>query len=101
MDRIIEIFLFEGTFKGPLIQPTCNEQGHLQLDDVALSPIKLALNVYIHYLSGQPVRAFHHPHCKKKIFLVSSLNLPSFCLKQLPFVLSQRALLKSFSSSFV
>ncbi|KAK4823689.1 hypothetical protein QYF61_005755 [Mycteria americana] len=34
-----------GTFKGHLVQPPCNEQGHLQLDQVAQSPSKLTLNV--------------------------------------------------------
>ena len=31
----IELFGLEGTFKGHLVQPTCNEQGCLQLDKVA------------------------------------------------------------------
>jgi len=30
-----ELFELEGTFKGLLIQVPCNEQGHLQLDQVA------------------------------------------------------------------
>ena len=30
--RIIEWFALEGTFKGHPVQPPCNEQGHLQLD---------------------------------------------------------------------
>jgi len=41
--RIIECFGLEGTFKGHLIQPLCNEQGHLQLDQVAQSPIQPGL----------------------------------------------------------
>lgn len=35
----------EGTFKGHLFQPLCTKQGHLQTDQVALSPSNLALNV--------------------------------------------------------
>jgi len=29
----------EGTIKGHLVQPLCTEQGHLQLDQVAQSPV--------------------------------------------------------------
>jgi len=42
---IIKQFGLEGTFKGHRVQPPCNEQGHLQLDQVAQSPSKLTLNV--------------------------------------------------------
>ena len=38
--RIIELFEFEGTLKGHLVQLPCTEQGHLQLDQVAQSPIQ-------------------------------------------------------------
>jgi len=38
--RIIVWFGLEGTFKGHLVQPPCNEQGHLPLDQVAQSPIQ-------------------------------------------------------------
>jgi len=37
----------------------------------------------------------------ENFFLISSLTLPSYSLKTLPFVLSQQALLKSLSSSFL
>ena len=33
--RIIESFELEGTLKGHLVQLSCNEQEHLQLDQVA------------------------------------------------------------------
>ena len=38
--RIIEYFGLEGTFRGHLAQPSCSKQGHLQLDQVAQSPIQ-------------------------------------------------------------
>ena len=38
--RITEEFGLEGTCKGHLVQPPCNEQGHLQLDQVAQSPVQ-------------------------------------------------------------
>ena len=38
--RSIELFELEGTLKGHLVQFLCNEQGHLQLDEVAQSPIQ-------------------------------------------------------------
>lgn len=41
--RIIESFELEGTFE---LQPPCNEQGCLQLDQGAQSPSSLILNVY-------------------------------------------------------
>ena len=37
--RIIESLELEGTFKGHLGQIPCNEQGHLQLDQGAQSPV--------------------------------------------------------------
>jgi len=40
---IIECFELEETFRGHLAQPPCNEQGHLQLDHVAQSPIQPGL----------------------------------------------------------
>ena len=62
----IEWFGLEGTFKGPLVQPPGSEQGHLQLDQVAQSPVQPALECFqiwgICYLSGQPVPVVHHPH---------------------------------------
>ena len=38
--RFIEMFELEGTFKGHLVQLPCSDQGHLQLDQVAQSPIQ-------------------------------------------------------------
>jgi len=42
--RIIECFGLEGTFRGHLTQPPCSEQGHLQPDQVAQSPIQPGLD---------------------------------------------------------
>ena len=56
------------TFKSNLVQPPCNEQGHLQLDQVVQNPVQPDLECFqgwgIHNISG-PVPVFHHPHCKK------------------------------------
>ena len=43
---IIESFGLEGTFKGHLVQPPCNEQAHLQLDQVAQSPVQPDLECF-------------------------------------------------------
>ena len=67
--RIIEWFGLEGTFNGHLAQPPCSAQGHLQLDQIAQSPVQPDLECFlgwgIVHLSGKPVPVFHHPHCKK------------------------------------
>ena len=36
----VEWFGLGGTFKGHLVQPPCKDQGHLQLDQVAQSPVQ-------------------------------------------------------------
>ena len=102
--RIIKCFGLEGTFRGHLAQLPCSKQGHLQLDQVAQSPIQPGLECFqgwgLHYLSGQPVTVFHHPY-RKHFFLISSLNVPSLSLKPLFLVLLQQTLLKIFSPSFL
>lgn len=44
----------------------CNEQEHLQLDEVTQNPVQPDLKCFkgrgIHHLSGKPVPVFHHPH---------------------------------------
>jgi len=40
LHRITECFGLEGTFRGHLAQPPCSEQGHLQPDQVAQSPVQ-------------------------------------------------------------
>ena len=52
----MESFELEETFKGHLLQLLCNEQEHLQLDQVAQSPIQLdleRLQGWDVHLSGQ------------------------------------------------
>ena len=90
--RIIEYFGLEGTFRGHLAQPPYSEQGYFQLDQVAHSPVKAGLKCFqeggLHYLSGQSLPVFQHPHCKN-FFLISSLILPFLSLKPLLLVLLQ------------
>jgi len=60
--KIIERFGLEGTFKGHLVQHPCSEQGHLQQDQVAQSPVQPDLECFqgwgIYHLSGQLVPLF-------------------------------------------
>lgn len=66
---VIEHLVLEGTFKGHLVQPLCNRQEHLQLDQFAQSPIQLDLEYFqgwhIYNPSGQPVPMFCYPPCKE------------------------------------
>lgn len=41
--RIVASLELEGCFKGHLVQPLCNEQGHLEQDQVAQSHNQLGL----------------------------------------------------------
>jgi len=63
--RIVEYLGLEDIFKGHLVQPLCNEQGHVQLDQVAQSPMQPDLEQFqgegIRSFSGQP----HHPQSKE------------------------------------
>ena len=58
---ITEWFGLEGTFKGHLVQAPCNEQGHLQLDQAAQSPVQPDPGCLqgwgIYHCSGQIPRA--------------------------------------------
>ena len=55
--KITECLGLEGIFRGHLAQPPCSEQGHLQLDQAAQSPVQPSLEWFqgcgLHYLSGQ------------------------------------------------
>ena len=72
-------FGLKGTFRGHLAQPPCHEQRHLELDQVAQSPIQPDLECFqgwdIEHLSGQPVPVFHHPHGKKFLPCLQSKSL--------------------------
>jgi len=65
----MESFGLEGTFKGHLLQLPHNEQGHLQVDQVAQSLVQSVLECLqgwaFYHISGQPVVVPHHPYCKK------------------------------------
>ena len=56
---LTEWFGLEGTFKDPPVQPPCQGQGHLPLDQVAQSPVQADLEHLqgwgIHSFSGQPM----------------------------------------------
>jgi len=102
--RIIELFKFEGTFQRPSGPTPCKEQGHLQLHQVlrALSSLTFSvcrngastgsLGNLCHCLNTLTVRNF---------FLVFHLDLPAFSLKHFSVVMSQQALLKSLSPTFL
>jgi len=68
------------------------------------APSNLVLNVSRDGASttslGNPFQSFTTPTVKN-FFLITSLNLPSLSLKPSPLVLSQQALLKRLSSSFL
>ena len=90
--RIIECFELEGTFRGHLAQPPCSEQGYLQPEQVAQSPIQPDLECFqgwdLHYLSGHLFQCFI-TLIVKNVFPASSLNLPSLSLKPLLLVSQQ------------
>jgi len=79
---IIEWFGLEGTFKGHLVQPPCSEQGHLQQDQDAQSPVQPDLECFhrwgLHHLSEEPVPGFRHTRKKFLPFVQSKSALPYF-----------------------
>lgn len=83
----------------------CKKQGHLQLNHVAQSHLHLDLACFqrlgSHHLSGWTCSSVLPPSFKKNSFLLSSWNLPSFGLKQLPLVLLQLALRESLALYFL
>lgn len=93
--RIIESFELEGTLKDHLAQPPCNEQGQLQFNQVAQSPIHPNLECpqgwgisYIHTASLHLVKsvlrlylALGRPQCRaghENAFKLHSLFYPYF-----------------------
>lgn len=87
------------SFNWHLLQPTCNEQGHLQPNQVAESLFHLTWNVSralgIHTSLGNLFQCFTTLPCKKNIFLISNLIWPFFIVK-LTLVILQQALLKVY-----
>jgi len=65
---ITESFELEGILKGHLVPLPCSEQGHLQLDQAAQSPVQSGLKCLrgwgLHHISGKPVPMPHYPYCK-------------------------------------
>ena len=61
--RMIDSSELEGMLKGHLVQLSCNEQGDLQLDQGAESPIQPDFACLqgqdTHHISGQPVQVLH------------------------------------------
>jgi len=90
LNRIIECFELEGTFKNTQFQSPCHWQVCHPSDQAAQGSIQPGLECLqgwsIHSLSGQPFPVSLHPLSKK--FSFSNLNLLSFSLKPLPPVLS-------------
>jgi len=78
--RTIEWFGLEGTFKGHLVQLPCNEQGYLQLDQVAQSDLAC-------FQEWQNLFQCFTTLIVENFFLISSINLLSFSLKPLPLLL--------------
>ena len=102
---VIELYELEGTLKGHLVQLPCNEQGRLQLHQVLTAPYSLSMAVCRDGAAttslSNPFQYFTTLTVKKEtIFLISSLYHLFFCLKLLPFVLSQQTLTKSLPPFF-
>jgi len=61
----VERFGVAGTFRGHVVQPPCSEQGLLQPDQAAESPVQPGLEWFqgwgISHTSGQLVPIFHSP----------------------------------------
>jgi len=65
----------------------CHAQGHLQPDQVALSPVQPGLECFqgwgIDHLSGQPMPGPHHPHHNKFLPFTQS-KCPLFQFETIP-----------------
>jgi len=91
-------------FKGHLAQPPAMSRDIFNWIRLLRAPSNLAWHVPRDGVSpaslGNLGQGFTNVSIKN-FFLTSSLNLPSFSLNPSPLVLSQQALLKSLSSSFL
>lgn len=74
--RIIEQFGLEGTLKGLVVQRPCNDQGHLQPNQVAQSPVQsgLALCAFPRFSIRSAV-SFPAISHKKGISIISLRNI--------------------------
>ena len=102
--RIKDSFELEGTLKGHLVQLPCNEQGYLQLGQVAWNLVQLHLEISRDRASTTALGNL----CQclttlivKNFFLISSPNLCSFNLKPFPLVMLQQTMIKNLSSLFL
>ena len=72
---VIERLGLEETFRGHLAQPPCREQGHLQVDQVAQSPVQPDLECFqgwgISQVVGNPCQGFT---TLRVIMVFSNLN---------------------------
>jgi len=102
--RIIAYFGLEGTFRGHLVQLPAVSRDIFNYTRLLRAPSNLALNVSRDGDSttslGNIFQCFT-TLIVKNFFLISSLNLASLSLKPLLLILSQQALLKRFSPSFL
>jgi len=85
--RIIGSLELKKTLKCHLLQPSCNEQGHLHLEQVLRAPSRLTLNVSRRRSSTTSLGNL----CQcltilivKNFFLTFNLKLPSFSLNPFP-----------------
>jgi len=99
-----ELIELKGTIKGHLAQLPCDKQGDLQLVQIPQSSVQPDFEC-LQWWHPPPLDNFvpvlHYPHCKKNLFLISSLCLPPFSLIPFPLFLSQQTLLRSLPPSFL
>ena len=78
--RITELFEKEGTLKGHLVQLSCNEQGHLQLHQVAQSSVQPDLECLQRWASTSLGNLFQclTSLTVKNFLIITSLNLFQF-----------------------
>ena len=77
--RVIESFALEEIFKSHLFQPPCKEQGHLQKDQIAQSPLQPGPECHekrgFYQISGRPVPLSHLPNCKNLPYIPPKFSL--------------------------
>ena len=88
---VTELFQLDRTFKGHLVHVPCNEQGHLQLYQVAQSPVQPDLECL--QRMGHPPSLWAASYSASLRYKINR-NFFFFHLKTFPFVPSQQILLK-------